>query len=133
MTVEDAAEWAAREKRAMSLFEGFVREHREELRLVAHFGDGRCGALLMILQEELLSPNQPRESGRKKGFISRGLAKRVFELDAYRCVTCGGFEDLTCDHIIPEAKGGPATFENLQTMCRSCNSRKGTKDEGRSA
>lgn len=63
----------------------------------------------------------------QKAKISRSLSKRVFERDAYRCVTCGSYLDLTCDHIIPESQGGPTVFENLQTMCRPCNSRKGTK------
>ncbi len=45
----------------------------------------------------------------------------------YRCVSCGGFKDLTCDHIHPESKGGPTTLDNLQTMCRPCNSKKGVR------
>lgn len=61
----------------------------------------------------------------KKVKIPRSMAKAVFERDAYRCVTCGSHIDLTCDHVIPESKGGPATLDNLQTMCRSCNCRKG--------
>ena len=28
-----------------------------------------------------------------------------------------------------KAKGGPTVFENLQTMCRSCNSKKGIEYE----
>lgn len=72
--------------------------------------------------------SQPRERPPyAKAKISRSLSKRVFERDAYRCVTCGGHHDLTCDHIIPESKGGPTEFDNLQTMCRPCNSRKGVK------
>ena len=39
-------------------------------------------------------------------------------------------EDLTLDHIIPESHGGHTTAENLQTLCRSCNSHKGRKDQG---
>lgn len=63
----------------------------------------------------------------QKAKISRSLSKAVFERDAYRCVTCGDHRDLTCDHIIPESKGGPTALENLQTMCRPCNSRKGNR------
>jgi 5-methylcytosine-specific restriction endonuclease McrA len=63
----------------------------------------------------------------QKAKISRRLSKQVFERDAYRCVTCRSHIDLTCDHIIPESLGGPTNLENLQTMCRPCNSSKGAR------
>jgi hypothetical protein len=65
--------------------------------------------------------------GYRKSKIARRLSKLVFESDSYRCRICGGWEDLCADHIIPESKGGKTEFLNLQTLCRSCNSRKGTK------
>lgn len=73
------------------------------------------------------TPRTASASAYQKAKIGRALAKRVFERDAYRCVTCGDHRDLTCDHIHPEVLGGPTTFENLQTMCRPCNSRKGAR------
>ncbi len=76
-----------------------------------------------------LDTRQPRmRMVYQKAKISRSLSKQVFERDAYRCVTCGDHMDLCCDHIIPESKGGPTTFENLQAMCRPCNSRKGARE-----
>lgn len=63
----------------------------------------------------------------QKQKISRGLAKRVMERDAYRCQHCGTWRNLTVDHIIPESKGGTLDFDNLQTLCQSCNSKKGTR------
>lgn len=62
----------------------------------------------------------------RKAPISRSLARAVMERDAYRCRWCGTHLDLTCDHVVPESLGGPTTLDNLQTLCRSCNSRKGT-------
>ena len=38
-----------------------------------------------------------------------------------------GWVDLCADHIVPESKGGITALENLQTRCRSCNSKKGAK------
>jgi len=62
-----------------------------------------------------------------KARIPALLRTAVYERDAYRCVTCGTWNDLSIDHVIPESKGGPTTLDNLQTMCRSHNSRKGTR------
>jgi hypothetical protein len=61
-------------------------------------------------------PKQKKVPGR--------LRVAVFERDAYRCRECGDHRQLCADHIIPESKGGPTTLENLQTLCRGCNSRK---------
>lgn len=64
---------------------------------------------------------------RTKEKITAKLRKQVYELDAYRCRHCGTWEDLSVDHIIAESKGGPTMLHNLQTLCCSCNSRKGAR------
>jgi hypothetical protein len=71
----------------------------------------------------------PREPVRKpdKTPIPHALRRQVLERDAYRCQHCGGWENLAVDHITPESKGGAATLENLQALCRSCNSKKGVR------
>lgn len=43
----------------------------------------------------------------------------------HRCLSCGATEDLAMDHVIPIAMGGPNTKENIQPLCRCCNSSKG--------
>lgn len=68
-----------------------------------------------------------REPVYEKQRIAPALRKAVFERDAYRCRQCGGWDNLSADHVTPESKGGPTTLENLQTLCRVCNSRKGTR------
>lgn len=42
------------------------------------------------------------------------------------CVACGEPDELTIDHIVPIAKGGRHSAENVQPLCRSCNSSKGS-------
>lgn len=37
----------------------------------------------------------------------------------------GGYTKFTIDHIIPKSRGGPSTYDNLQTMCEPCNHKKG--------
>ena len=126
MSPDEIKAAAQAERDAEALFRQFVRENAESLRWIAHWGDGKAGHLAWIVCEELgIRYFAPEPAGYRKAKIPRALAKRVFERDAYRCVECGDHHDLTCDHVVPESKGGETTFENLQTMCRPCNSRKG--------
>lgn len=64
-------------------------------------------------------------AGYKKKPIPAKLRWAVFKRDGYCCRSCGSDEDLTADHMHPEARGGETILENLQTLCRTCNSRKG--------
>ncbi len=42
----------------------------------------------------------------------------------YACAYCHSTEDITQDHIIPLSKGGANVIENIQPLCRTCNSKK---------
>ncbi len=56
--------------------------------------------------------------------IPTAVRQYVLERDGYCCQHCGATKHLTIDHIIPLAQGGTNDISNLQTLCRSCNSRK---------
>lgn len=54
--------------------------------------------------------------------------REIFIRDDYTCQYCGKHtSDLTIDHIHPRSKGGPHTWDNLVSACRTCNHRKGGK------
>jgi hypothetical protein len=55
------------------------------------------------------------------------LRREIFERDGFACLACGATEDLTVDHVLPRSAGGGNGRDNLQTLCRSCNSRKGSR------
>lgn len=56
-----------------------------------------------------------------------GQRERIYERDGHRCVECGSGDDLTLDHIYPRSLAGNDSDDNLRTLCRPCNSRKGAK------
>jgi hypothetical protein len=64
---------------------------------------------------------------RKKAPIPTDLRWEVWKRDDFRCQGCASRDNLSADHVIPESKGGPTTVDNLTTLCRSCNSRKGAR------
>lgn len=122
-----------REREAHERLDAAIKTIAADLQWYWRMGDGMGGYVLDQLADAVRAEGYswpfdargPRKADKAK--ISRKLSKAVFERDEYRCVTCGTHIDLCCDHIVPESKGGPTTFENLQAMCRPCNSRKGSR------
>ncbi len=51
-------------------------------------------------------------------------AREAKERDGYRCIRCGGMEELQTDHIHPLSKGGNNEYVNLQTLCKQCHENK---------
>lgn len=49
--------------------------------------------------------------------------KAIFARDSATCQYCGRKAE-NLDHVIPQAKGGKHTWDNLVAACRKCNSRK---------
>jgi 5-methylcytosine-specific restriction endonuclease McrA len=54
----------------------------------------------------------------------------VFLRDGFTCQYCDfkrAAPELTFDHVIPRARGGRTSWENVVTACGACNLRKGSK------
>lgn len=70
--------------------------------------------------------NEPRVHAQK--FIGRKKIRSfIFNRDNNICLCCGSSDNLSIDHIIPVSKYGENNLMNLQTLCKSCNSRKSNK------
>lgn len=56
--------------------------------------------------------------------ISEAVKLLVWTRDEGKCVRCGSSENLHFDHIIPVAKGGGNSENNIQILCERCNLQK---------
>ena len=70
----------------------------------------------------------------ERGEVSDSLRYDILNRDNFTCVLCGASAKqgvrLHVDHIIPIAKGGKSTPNNLRTLCERCNIGKSDKMEG---
>jgi NMD protein affecting ribosome stability and mRNA decay len=85
-------------------------------------GDGLCQSC----HERKISEYKLR-SEKAKEEISDAFKWAVWERDNFTCQECGSRRNLSVDHIRPESKGGKLTMENAQTLCMTCNRKKGAR------
>ncbi len=69
----------------------------------------------------------------ERGIVSDSMRYDIMKRDGFKCVICGASATqgarLHIDHIVPIAKGGKSTYENLRTLCERCNIGKSDKIE----
>lgn len=125
-----------RERRHAQQVDDLLVELADEIatyRGIWNWGDGDGGYVIerlrALLEERGIDRYVPTPR-KKRGQLSPGVRYRIMERDAFVCLRCGVQTDLTIDHIQPVDQGGSDDPENLQTLCRSCNSSKGTKTIG---
>src|SRR5262249_28907212 len=56
--------------------------------------------------------------------------KNILLRDQNTCLYCSHLftsQELTLDHVVPRAKGGDSSWDNLAACCRRCNNRKGNR------
>lgn len=116
-SIERLSDYTNIDKSAVPYILGFL----EERGLIKQNGTGytlACGP------EPAILPTRPTKQP-----IPQALRLRVFQRDGFGCLRCGSDDPdaLRADHIVPESKGGPMEFDNLQTLCAPCNSWKGVK------
>lgn len=56
--------------------------------------------------------------------IPRDIRQRVYQRYGGCCAECGSKQYIEYDHIIPVAKGGSNSEQNVQLLCRACNLKK---------
>lgn len=76
---------------------------------------------------DIIAHLKARRYARERGAIGyHTLEEWTILKDSYnnKCAGCGRNIELTKDHIIPLSEGGSDYIENIQPLCKSCNSRK---------
>ena len=129
--MKDAERAIQEESLIYTRFKESISSAITEAKSIAHHGDGYGGELRRIFDQELkkIVDEEPKRIGRKRQ-VKTAVRMAVFERDGFRCKACGSDKNLSCDHIVPECQGGTSHIDNLQTLCVSCNSKKGTKTQG---
>lgn len=77
-------------------------------------------------EQNIIDCNRRRTRLLDRGNFTKEEWLALCEKYDFKCINCGAAEQHA-DHVIPLSKGGMNTIDNIQPLCRSCNSRKGTK------
>jgi len=72
-----------------------------------------------------LEPIDLPEWSHKRQHVSKADRERI---ENSPCASCGRTDHIQVDHIIPVSKGGTSEPENLQPLCRRCNTAKGNRE-----
>ena len=62
--------------------------------------------------------------------VPRMTNRLLFARDRMTCLYCGNVfsrDGLSCDHVIPDSRGGDTSWENCVTACKRCNHHKADK------
>lgn len=120
---------------------GFVHIHRRVLPRLLNISEEQCEEALLCLTQVSHRGEDRKilEIVRDSEFyvqpwdccveIDRYIPSEIRDmiLSAGICAYCGTTENLSVDHKRPISRGGSSEPENLQCLCRSCNSRKGAR------
>jgi predicted restriction endonuclease len=118
------------------IMEGRIYESKETQRLLDMFREELSDEEIEIMldmistskrQEEYQNTYEKKRLDASVFTSKQHVRKAVFDKHGKKCKHCGLEENLTLDHIIPICSGGENTVDNLQPLCKKCNSKKGKK------
>ena len=96
-----------------------------------------CQSIIHIKQKKCAKHMLDAKGGvtrRVRPPILNSIRKDVYQQSSYTCALCGlegkgetheeRIKGFAIDHVLPHAAGGSSELENLQVLCRKCNSSK---------
>ncbi len=100
-----------------------------------HYADNRDKTLERTSQYKKENPekvaiwksNRRVRKAKNGGTFTSEEWKELCERYDNMCVCCRKERKLTVDHVVPISLGGNGYIENIQPLCKSCNSRKGNR------
>lgn len=100
-----------------------------ELKSISEIAIDRFGRL--YLAKYTWNENEGIDKGRSRKEVPYYVRKQVLMRFNYTCANCGHRDPLrktlNVDHIVPMSRGGTNSVDNLQALCKTCNSSKGNK------
>jgi len=90
-------------------------------------GQGDGGLIHLVFNYAVTSKHNRRRKPTVRNY--KTIFNKLLHKYNFSCVHCGTKENLSIDHIKPVSKGGTDDIDNLQILCKSCNSKKGAKYE----
>lgn len=95
------------------------------------YADEVIDILIERIEKEFSRYPTKASIGKRRHEIATSYEKTFIKLgrrDGFHCANCRSTHDIHIDHITPLAHGGTSDFDNLQLLCKTCNSSKGTKN-----
>lgn len=127
---------APEQHRAKSRRYAASHQESERARCVTYRANHRAEVRARVRAYDRAHPERQRESHARRAAQRLGLPfekvsyRAILARDGYICHICGGLVlpvDLSYDHIVPFAKGGPHLASNVAVCHLDCNRRKSAK------